>query len=90
MSNFDTKAGYFLKKANKNIIKESIIFRIFAAYKRENMNTATPQTVPTFESVWAYLQENAQLQRESRADFDERMKKQERVNETFLARSLTK
>jgi len=42
------------------------------------MNTSTPQTAPTFESVWAYLQESAQLQRESRADFDKRMKQQEK------------
>ena len=35
----------------------------------QNQNQA-----PTFESVWALLQETAQLQKESRADFDRRMK----------------
>jgi len=37
----------------------------------------TKKQTPSFESVWALLQETAQLQKESRADFDKRMKEAE-------------
>jgi len=38
------------------------------------MDTATQQTTPNFESVWALLQETAQLQKESEAKFDRQMR----------------
>jgi hypothetical protein len=40
---------------------------------------------PTFESVWAILQETAQAQKESRAEFDERMKKADQQREKSSA-----
>jgi len=54
------------------------------------MDIATQKAAPNFESVWALLQETAQLQkessanfdrelRESRADFDERIKKLDKL-----------
>ena len=38
------------------------------------MENLTNQPTPTFESVWALLQTNAQQMKESRADFDRRIK----------------
>jgi len=41
--------------------------------------------VPSFESVWAILQETAQMQKESRADFDRRMKESEQARKESSA-----
>ena len=45
------------------------------------MNTVTPQTAPSLESVWTLLQETAQLQKESSADFNRQLKKSEAKRE---------
>jgi len=42
------------------------------------MKDSRQTTAPTFESVWALMQENAQQMRKSRIDFDRRMKKTDR------------
>jgi hypothetical protein len=42
------------------------------------MKNLTKKPAPTFESVWALLQENAKKMAESRADFDQRMKETDR------------
>ena len=47
---------------------------ILVRIQRKKMNTATQQTAPNFESVWALLQETAQLQKESEARFDRQMR----------------
>jgi hypothetical protein len=45
----------------------------------------TQNQAPTFESVWALLQETAQQQKESRADFDKRMKDADQQREKSSA-----
>jgi len=43
------------------------------------MQTSTQTTVPTFESVWAALQETNRQMQESNANFDRRMKKLQKM-----------
>jgi len=41
--------------------------------------------VPSFEGVWAILQETSKMQKESSADFDRRMKESEQAREKSRA-----